>query len=279
MATSPPTSPAPAGVRQRPMSMLPGMRPNRSSSRMSVSSRRDAGSRFSDEDGKTAVKVGEYTPSSALLPGNRRSTRVAQAIANTSFPFAAVRVRPPLNSSDPGYDLVPQRFRGSTCQVTSPTSLTIESSQGKKLFVFDRVFAPDVDQEGVYAYLNESVNSFMEGYNVSILAYGQSGAGKSYTMGTTGPAEQNDVHIMGMYMHPCVRAKLVFLTRLRDVVVKLASSDANYSTQALSLVLLPHSLTSCKVANLASSLPHDIPCHKVSQQCHHSREAGRKIGR
>jgi hypothetical protein len=201
MATSPPGSPAAVGVRQRPMSMLPGMRPNRSSSRMSVSSRRDAGTRFSDEDGKTAVKVGKCNLQALLLPAGMGS---AQAVTSCTRPltcisFVAVRVRPPLNSSDPGYDLVPQRFRGSTCHVTSPTSLTIESSQGKKLFVFDRVFAPDVDQEGVYAYLNESVNSFMEGYNVSILAYGQSGAGKSYTMGTTGPAEQNDAQIMGMY--------------------------------------------------------------------------------
>ncbi|KAF2431088.1 P-loop containing nucleoside triphosphate hydrolase protein [Tothia fuscella] len=168
MATSPPESPA--AVKQRPMSTM--IRPTaRPSSRMSVSSRNGGpvgGTRYSDEDGKTAVKV-------------------------------AVRVRPPLNSSDPGYDLVPQRFRGTTCHVTSPTSLTIESAQGRKLFVFDRVFAPDVDQEGVYSYLSESVNSFMEGYNVSILAYGQSGAGKSYTMGTTGPAEQNDAQIMGTY--------------------------------------------------------------------------------
>jgi hypothetical protein len=125
--------------------------------------------------------------------------------------YPAVRVRPPLNSSDPGYDLVPQRFRGSTCHVTSPTSLTIESAQGKKLFVFDRVFSPDVDQEGVYQYLSESVNSFMEGYNVSILAYGQSGAGKSYTMGTTGPAEQNDAHIMGKCMDPTASQSALLL--------------------------------------------------------------------
>ena len=112
----------------------------------------------------------------------------------------AVRIRPPLQPEDPGYDLVPQRFRGSTCNVTSPTSLTVESAQGKKLFVFDRVFAPQIDQEGVWEYLNESVNSFAQGYNVSILAYGQSGAGKSYTMGTSGPAEQADARIMGMFM-------------------------------------------------------------------------------
>ena len=108
-----------------------------------------------------------------------------------------MRVRPPLQSSDPGFDLVPQRFRASIAHVTLPTSLTVESAQGKKLFVFDRVFAPETDQEGIWEYLNESVNSFVQGYNVSILAYGQSGAGKSYTMGTSGPSEQSETRAMG----------------------------------------------------------------------------------
>lgn len=116
----------------------------------------------------------------------------------TDRSITAVRVRPPLQSTDPGYDLVPQRFRTSIANVNSQTSLTVESAQGKKLFVFDRVFSPDTDQEGVWEYLNESVNSFVQGYNVSILAYGQSGAGKSFTMGTSGPGEQSDPKIMGV---------------------------------------------------------------------------------
>ena len=82
-------------------------------------------------------------------------------------------------------------------QVTSPTSLAIDSPQGRKLFVFDRVFGEDVTQEGIWDYLIESVNAFVQGYNVSMLAYGQSGAGKSYTMGTSGPSEQGDTEIMG----------------------------------------------------------------------------------
>jgi Kinesin motor domain len=82
-------------------------------------------------------------------------------------------------------------------QVTSNTSLAIDSPQGKKLFVFDRVFNPEITQEGVWEYLHDSVNAFVQGYNVSLLAYGQSGAGKSYTMGTSGPAEQGDPDIMG----------------------------------------------------------------------------------
>lgn len=73
----------------------------------------------------------------------------------------------------------------------------MDAPQGRKLFVFDRVFGEDVNQEGVWEYLDDSVNSFLQGYNVSILAYGQSGAGKSYTMGTSGPNEQNDTKAMG----------------------------------------------------------------------------------
>ena len=110
----------------------------------------------------------------------------------------AVRVRPPLSPTDPGFELIPQRFQRSILQVTSPTSLAVDAPQGRKLFVFDKVFGEDVYQEGIWEYLNESVNAFLQGYNVSVLAYGQSGSGKSYTMGTSGPVEQNDPQIMGM---------------------------------------------------------------------------------
>ncbi|OJD38581.1 kinesin family protein [Diplodia corticola] len=161
--TSPPGSPA-SGI-QRPLSAM--MRPNRSSSRMSVSSRAGGGSRASDEDSKTAVKV-------------------------------AIRVRPPLKPGDPNYELIPQRFRNSACQVNTDTTIAVDSQQGKKLFVFDRVFGESVDQAGVWEYLSESVNAFVQGYNVSILAYGQSGAGKSYTMGTSGPQQQANEEAMGV---------------------------------------------------------------------------------
>jgi hypothetical protein len=156
------------GAIQRPMSVMI-QRSGRSSSRLSMSSKLGGGSRASDEDGsKTAVKV-------------------------------AVRVRPPLKPGDPGFELIPQRFRAPTCHVTSQSSLAVDGSGGRKMFVFDRVFGEDIDQEGVFDYVVDSVHSFVQGYNVSILAYGQSGAGKSYTMGTTGPTDQGDAEIMGMF--------------------------------------------------------------------------------
>ena len=84
----------------------------------------------------------------------------------------------------------------------SPTSLAVDSPQGRQLFLFDRVFGEDIHQEGVFEYIQESVNAFVQGYNVSVLAYGQSGSGKSYTMGTSGPAEQSNPRVMGTYQVP-----------------------------------------------------------------------------
>ncbi|KAI1821199.1 hypothetical protein F4861DRAFT_480973 [Xylaria intraflava] len=167
MATSPPGSPSVMSLPPRPMSAM--VKPStRSNSRLSMTSKAGGGSRASDEDGgRTAVKV-------------------------------AVRVRPPLNPTDPGFDLIPQRFQRSMVQTTSDTNIAIESPQGKKVFVFDRVFGPDVGQDGIWGYLNESISAFLQGYNVSLLAYGQSGAGKSYTMGTSGPSEQGDLDSLGV---------------------------------------------------------------------------------
>ncbi|OLL25547.1 Kinesin-like protein KIF15 [Neolecta irregularis DAH-3] len=124
----------------------------RSASRMSRSSN------ISGDDGKTAVKV-------------------------------AIRVRPPLEPGMPGYELIPQRFQKPVVNVLNAKSLSIDTPQSKKTFIFDRVFGADIDQVGVMDWVLDSVEAFLQGYNVSILAYGQSGAGKSFTMGTAGKSD------------------------------------------------------------------------------------------
>ena len=137
-------------AKQRPQSAI--MRPPRSNSRMSQSSKQNA-SRMSDEDGKTSVKVGQstYTLPPALVP-----------FAMSTNDPTAVRVRPPLGPSDPGFELIPQRFQKSMVQVTTPTSLGVDSPQGRKLFIFDRVFGEDTTQKGVWDYLQDSVESFLQ---------------------------------------------------------------------------------------------------------------------
>lgn len=168
---------------------------------MSTSSK-VGGSRASDEDARTSVKV-------------------------------VVRVRPPLNPNDPGFDLIPQRFQRSMVQVMSSTTLAIDAPQGRKVFVFDRVFSPEVEQEGLWDYLEDCVNAFTTGYNVSLLAYGQSGAGKSYTMGTSGP--QDDLAVMGVIP----RAAIALFDKLdgpkgnsNRASMSQMRPPARYSTQA-----------------------------------------------
>ncbi|DBA83503.1 TPA: hypothetical protein ACH3X2_006431 [Trebouxia sp. C0005] len=51
-----------------------------------------------------------------------------------------------------------------------------------KAFDFDRVFGPEVQQAGVFQDVSQLVTSALDGYNVCIFAYGQTGAGKTHTM-------------------------------------------------------------------------------------------------
>lgn len=78
------------------------------------------------------------------------------------------------------------------------------------------MFNENVGQEGVMSWLKDAIDSFITGYNVSLLAYGQSGAGKSYTMGTSGPNEQNDPWQMG---------KVVIITALISQVLSLVRRE------------------------------------------------------
>lgn len=55
---------------------------------------------------------------------------------------------------------------------------------GKTSFTFDRVLGPEEGQKSVYEVAEPLVQSFLEGMNATILAYGQTSSGKSYTMGT-----------------------------------------------------------------------------------------------
>ncbi|KAG5541912.1 hypothetical protein RHGRI_021665 [Rhododendron griersonianum] len=52
----------------------------------------------------------------------------------------------------------------------------------KKLYKFDRVYTPKDDQVDVFEDASPMVKSVLDGYNVCIFAYGQTGTGKTFTM-------------------------------------------------------------------------------------------------
>ncbi|CAH8381986.1 unnamed protein product [Eruca vesicaria subsp. sativa] len=58
----------------------------------------------------------------------------------------------------------------------------LSTDSSKKHFKFDHVFKPEDSQETVFAQTKPIVTSVLDGYNVCIFAYGQTGTGKTFTM-------------------------------------------------------------------------------------------------
>eukprot|EP00750_Incisomonas_marina_P020783 INCI4086.5.p1 GENE.INCI4086.5~~INCI4086.5.p1 ORF type:complete len:1393 (+),score=313.52 INCI4086.5:228-4406(+) len=96
-----------------------------------------------------------------------------------------VRVRPMLeNEVDQGF------ANAVNCRGEDTVALTNACTRGNKKggakneshWELDQVFRPGMSNEQVYAEVEPLVMSAMDGYNVCIFAYGQTGAGKTYTM-------------------------------------------------------------------------------------------------
>nr|BAE27910.1 unnamed protein product [Mus musculus] len=96
--------------------------------------------------------------------------------ADESSVRVAVRIRP---------QLAKEKIEG--CHIcTSVTPGEPQVFLGKdKAFTFDYVFDIDSQQEQIYTQCIEKlIEGCFEGYNATVFAYGQTGAGETYTMGT-----------------------------------------------------------------------------------------------
>lgn len=75
----------------------------------------------------------------------------------------------------------------------SKTEIILDSMSGKPTTVdFDRTYGPETEQAAIFADAREVIMSVVDGYNVCLMAYGQTGAGKSFTM--MGPPENPGVN-------------------------------------------------------------------------------------
>uniref|UniRef100_A0A663LWC7 Kinesin-like protein KIF21B n=1 Tax=Athene cunicularia TaxID=194338 RepID=A0A663LWC7_ATHCN len=96
--------------------------------------------------------------------------------AGQSSHFSSCRIRPQLSK---------EKIEG--CHIcTSVTPGEPQVLLGKdKAFTYDFVFDLDTCQEQIYTTcVGKLIEGCFEGYNATVLAYGQTGAGKTYTMGT-----------------------------------------------------------------------------------------------
>ncbi|KAF5380852.1 hypothetical protein D9615_004103 [Tricholomella constricta] len=112
----------------------------------------------------------------------------------------ALRIRPPTSQDSTS---IPARFQRSVIHTTSPNTVSIEASSinasgsggsnsatpasgsaaKKQLFSFDQVHPPPTTQYDLFASTAKPlVSRFIEGFNCTILAYGQTSSGKTFTM-------------------------------------------------------------------------------------------------
>lgn len=112
--------------------------------------------------------------------------------------YAAVRIRPDA-VTDPAQ--LASRFVRPAVAATGTASLVVEPSvlpvgvrETRHAFSFDRVYAPDATQDAVYASVEPLVRHFLDGFNTTIFAYGQTSSGKSYSMGMS--VESEDIRAL-----------------------------------------------------------------------------------
>ncbi|KAI0234454.1 hypothetical protein LSAT2_015284 [Lamellibrachia satsuma] len=86
------------------------------------------------------------------------------------------------------------------CCLQFPSDHEVLAPTGRKAFKFDEIFSPADAEISIYALVFEDtwpvITSCVDGYNVCILAYGQTSSGKTYTM--QGPADNPGVNVRSL---------------------------------------------------------------------------------
>lgn len=95
--------------------------------------------------------------------------------------LTAVRIRPGERSPA---DTIPRPLR-TVVHAAGDAQLVVDQGSSRHSFAYDRVYGAQATQARVYAEsVAPLVERFLSGHNATVLAYGQTSSGKSYSMGT-----------------------------------------------------------------------------------------------
>lgn len=141
-------------------------------------------------------------PRSKWVSTSRKCFRYTLASGKLSHIPTALRIRPPTNHDSTS---IPARFQRSVINAISTTSVAVDAtssapssvgssaataapassaSSGKKqVFTFDQVHPPPTTQYQLFTSTAQPlISRFIEGFNCTILAYGQTSSGKTFSM-------------------------------------------------------------------------------------------------
>ena len=122
----------------------------------------------------------------------------------------------------PMNDLEKTTGNETVADFTSPTSLTFHSSREKNVyrFNFDRIFPPSSTQQDIYDFgVKGIIESVLDGYNGTVLAYGQTSSGKTYTMQGEMDEERRQGIIPRMINHVF---KFIYQNEGTDFMIKVS---------------------------------------------------------
>ena len=121
------------------------------------------------------------------------------------------------------------------------------NTQSSDTFNFDRIFKSNENQETVFEDISQIVQSALDGYKVCIFTYGQTAAGKTYTMEGEGKEnrgitprslelifkEKSNLENFGWLFDLQASCLEIYLDQIRDLLTKqnnnLISNHKNYS--------------------------------------------------
>jgi len=133
------------------------------------------------------------------------------------------RIRPPIKRED-GEEMAARRIDAFSMELDGK-----DKRAAPKAYNFDSIFDGHNTQEDVFAECRGLVSSAIDGFNVTIFAYGQTGAGKTHTMygseGSPGlvPRITNEIFaVLGQYSHEAQAVvKCAMFELYRDELVDL----------------------------------------------------------
>lgn len=96
-----------------------------------------------------------------------------------------IRCRPIIKSEVEEYNGYNIPIVNTTQEPSGQGIVSLTQASGKqRQFHYDNVFGPESIQDSIFETVAQPViNDFLEGFNGTIFAYGQTGTGKTYTMG------------------------------------------------------------------------------------------------